>query len=353
MTVSERDFGDPEQGRAFAISAGPYAIEVIEYGARLRTCLVPDVHGDLADVVPGFDTPADYIACGGSTGAVCGRYGNRIANGRFDLDGVTYQLSVNDPPNSLHGGFQHFGKHFWRGEVIDDDAVRLSHVSPDGDEGWPGTLSCTTTYRLTAEGLLTIEMTATTDRPTYVNLIHHGYFNLAGHASGRIDDHLLAVAARGYLPRSPLNVPTGEIAEVAGTPFDFLTAKPIGRDIAGLPGGGYDHNLCLEPARGRPQVRLADPGSGRALSLATNQPGVQLFTANAWKDLAGKDGAMYQARAGIAFETQLYPNAPNTPAFYPTPLRPGDIYRHEMVIQFGALTPNEVEAFASGGQLDG
>lgn len=227
--------------------------------------------------------------------------------------------------------------------------MRLTHVSPDGDEGWPGTLSCEVTYRLSEQGLFSIEMEATTDRATYVNLIHHGYFNLAGHASGLIDDHLLAIAAETYLPKGEINVPTGEVASVAGTPFDFRTAKAVGRDVGDLPNHGYDQNWCLEASDDRPQLRLVDPKSGRALSLRTNQPGVQVFTANAWKNLAGKDGAVYQARAGIAFETQSYPNAPNIPAFNLRPLRPGETYRHEMAIQFEALTSAEVERFASGG----
>jgi aldose 1-epimerase len=348
MAIAERAFGEG-QGKAFAISAGAYAIEVTEYGARLRTCIVPDAEGVLADVVPGFDTPADYVERGGSTGAICGRYGNRIANGQFELDGVTLQLSVNEPPNCLHGGFKHFGKHYWTGTAMPaQNAVRLTHFSPDGDEGWPGNLSVAVTYRLTAAGLLTVEMEATTDKATYVNLIHHGYWNLAGHAAGLIDGHLLQVAAARMLPKDAHNVPTGETAPVAGTAFDFRALRAVGRDVAGLPGGGYDHNWCLDAGADAVAVRLIDPISGRTLALSTDQPGVQIFTANAWKDVRGKDGAVYQARAGIAFETQLYPNAPNTPGFDPVPLRPGDVYRHRMAIQFGALGADELRAVRAG-----
>lgn len=344
MAVTERSFGEG-QGKGFTITAGPYAIEVIEYGARLRTCLVPDARGEIADVVPGFDTPADYIDRAGSTGAICGRYGNRIANGRFTLDGVTYQLSLNEPPNSLHGGFNHFGKHFWSGAALpEENGVRLTLLSPDGDEGWPGNLSAAVTYRLTDSGKLTIDMEATTDKPTYVNLIHHGYWNLAGHAAGRIDDHLLQVAATHYLPKDQFSVANGEIAPLAGLPVDFRAMKAVGRDAATQPRGGYDNNWCLDVGIDDVAVRLVDPSSGRALSLSTDQPGVQIFTANAWKDLAGKDGAVYQARSGIAFETQIYPNAPNTPAFNPVPLRPGDTYRHNMVVQFEALDDQQLSA---------
>jgi len=342
MAVEVREF-EPGQGKAFRVSAGDYAIEVTEYGARLRTCLVPDINGDIADVVPGFDTPADYVDRGGSTGAVCGRYGNRIADAKFTLDGETYQLSASEPPNCLHGGFQHFGKHYWTGTALPDGTgVTLTLVSPDGDEGWPGTLSMSATYRLAADGRLDIAFEATTDKPTYVNLIHHGYFNLSGHASGLIDDHLLQIAAERYLPKGPYSIPTGEFAPVAGTERDFRSFKPIGHDVATLPGNGYDNNWCLDVGWGEVAARLVDPKSGRSLTLSTDQPGLQIFTANAWKDLKGKDGAVYQARAGVAFETQCYPNAPNTPAFNPVPLRPGETYRHRMAIQFTPLTPDEV-----------
>ena len=331
MAVSERSYPDG-LGRVFTLTSGDITAEIIEYGARLRSCLVPDAAGRLADIVPGFDSPADYVERGGSTGAICGRYGNRIAFGRIAVDGEPFQLSVNAPPHCLHGGFNHYGRHYWRGEALPaENAVRLTHLSPDGDEGWPGNLNCTVTYRLEGRRL-SIEMEATTDRATYVNLIFHGYWNLSGHDSGNIDNHLLQIAAQTYTPKNEVNVPSGEIAPVAGTAADFRTLRAIGRD---LPEGGFDHNFCLDHPHGEPDMRLSDPVSGRTLTLTTNQPGVQLFTANNWLNLAGKEGAVYQARAGVALETQAYPNTPNIPAFAPRPLRPGEVYRHTLVAEFG------------------
>jgi aldose 1-epimerase len=325
MAVTAHDFGG-DLGRMFTLTSGDMRIEVIEYGARLRSCIMPDAEGRLADIVPGLDSPADYASRGGSMGAICGRYGNRMAFGRIEVDGTPYQLSINAPPHSLHGGFDHFGRHRWQGEALPgDNAVRLTFTSPDGDEGWPGTLTCEVTYRLEPRRLL-IDMAATTDRATYVNLIFHGYWNLAGHDSGRIDGHELEVRAETYTPKNAVNVPSGEIAPVAGTPNDFRIARPIGDTP-------YDVNFCLEPG-GHPTMRLRDPISGRALSIATDQPGVQLFTADNWPGIAGKGGMIYQARAGVALETQAYPNTPNIPAFNPRPLRPGERYEHHMAISF-------------------
>lgn len=347
MTVTERTYDEPGLGRVFTLTSGPITVDIIEYGARLRSCIVPDADGRLADIVPGFDSPGDYVDRGGSMGAICGRYGNRIPDGRIEVDGEPFQLSVNAPPHCLHGGFKHFGRHFWKGEALPaENAVRLRFVSPDGDEGWPGRLDCEVVYRLEGRRLH-IEMKATTDRSTFVNLIFHGYWNLAGHASGSIDDHLLQVAAERYTPKNDINVPSGEFAPVEGTPADFRTPSPVGRYADELPSHGYDHNLCLDHPTGQADIRLVDPKSGRALTITTNQPGVQIFTANNWSDLAGKDGAVYQARAGIALETQAHPNTPNTPSFKPVPLRPGEVYSHNLVVEFESGPPAQRRASRS------
>ncbi|RYE83076.1 MAG: galactose mutarotase [Hyphomicrobiales bacterium] len=325
MAVSSRSY-DGNLGRLFTLTSDDIEIEVIEYGARLRSCLMPDAAGRLTDIVPGFDSPADYVERGGSMGAICGRYGNRIASGKLEVDGKPYQLSVNAPPHCLHGGFNHFGRHFWSGAAMhEQNAVRLTFVSPDGDEGWPGTLRCEVVYQLVG-GRLLITMRATTDQATYVNLIFHGYWNLSGHDSGVINDHLLQVSAETYTPKNDQNVPSGEVRSVADSPFDFRTARPIGS----MP---YDVNFCLDQVAER-SMRLSDPASGRALSISTNQPGVQLFTADNWSNVPGKGGAVYPARAGVALETQAYPNTPNIPAFNPAPLRPGMEYEHWMAIDF-------------------
>lgn len=349
MAVTERSFESSDgPGRVFELSGRGLTIEVIEFGARLSRCLVPDAAGQLADVVPGFDTPRDYQDRGGSTGAICGRYGNRIGNARFELDGVTYNLSANDPPNSLHGGFKHFGKHLWNGVAVpEENAVRLTLHSPDGDEGWPGAVEAEVTYRLTDAAELVISMRATTDAATYLNLIFHGYWNLAGHASGTVRGQLLKAASSTYLPKDNVNLPTGERRDVRGTPFDFLEPTAIGKNIAAT-GQGYDHNFCLDaytPGDVTEALRMLDPVSGRAMVLSTDQPGVQVFTGNSWKDVKGKDGAAYNAHDAIAFETQLFPNTPNMPEFDPVPIRPGDVYRHEMVLRFLALDPAEADAF--------
>jgi aldose 1-epimerase len=350
VAVTERsvESSDSSLGKAFVLTGGGLTIEVIEFGARLSRCLVPDAAGVLADVVPGFDTPRDYQERGGSTGAICGRYGNRIGNARFELDGVTYNLSANDSPNSLHGGFKHFGKHLWKGVAVpEDNAVRLTLQSPDGDEGWPGNVEAEVTYRLTEEAEVCISMRATSDAATYLNLIFHGYWNLAGHESGTVHDQLLKSASSTYLPKDEVNLPTGERCDVRGTPFDFLEPTAIGTNI-GATGQGYDHNFCLDgytPGEVTEALRMLDPDSGRAMVLSTDQPGVQVFTGNSWAGVKGKDGASYNAHDAIAFETQLFPNTPNMPAFGPVPIRPGDVYRHEMVMQFLALDPSETEAF--------
>jgi aldose 1-epimerase len=350
MTVETRDFGGFEGVplRAFCLSVGSIEMEVIEHGARLRRCLVPDVTGWRADIVPGFDALEDYVSRGGSTGAICGRYGGRIADASFELDGQSYQLSRNEPPNSLHGGFRHFAHRQWRGEILGDDAVRFSVSSPEGDEGYPGMLLAEVTYRLEAgaDPTLHIEMQATTDRPTYLNLIFHGYWNLAGHASGSVRDQLLQTRAESYLPVRADRIPTGEQAAVGGTPFDFRTPRSIGERIAEV-GAGYDTTLCfVDTGTLKPILRLADPNSGRTLELASNQPGLQFYTANQWaKPVIGKDGAIYHAHQGAAFETGQFPNAPNVPDFNPRPLRPGDTYRHDMAIRFAAREPPAVPGF--------
>jgi aldose 1-epimerase len=344
---SSSHLGD-EQISSFFISSETLRIRVLEYGARLSQCLVPDLGGEVADVALGFDTAEDYAARGGSTGAICGRYGNRIAGARFELDGHVYDLSVNEPPNHLHGGFRQFAKQVWRGEALPaDNAVRLTLQSRDGDEGYPGNLQAAVTYAVDGANLR-ISMQAVSDRDTYVNLIFHGYWNLAGHACGSVGDQLLQVAAQDYLPLSADKIPTGERRAVANSPFDFRQPKAIGRDIASV-APGYDHNLCIDdyaPGMVRPALRMLDPNSGRAMELSTDQPGMQFYTANQWtKPASAKSGAIYHAHQGAAFETQAFPNTPNMPAFGGHPLRAGETYRHEMVIRFAALVPGDFGDF--------
>ena len=335
--------------QGFIIERAGITIEVIEYGARLRRCLVPDRRGQLVDVVPGFDRVEDYIQRGGTMGAVLGRYGNRIGRGRIEIGGTIYHLSRNDGEHTMHGGRGHFGTRHWRGERQGSDAVVLTLKSADGDQGWPGELHAEVKYTLTDDAVLSIEMSALCDADTYLNLIFHGYWNLAGHHSGNVRAHVLKVAADAYTPKGKDGLPTGALESVIGTPFDFSEATVIGSNIDQT-GPGYAHNLCLRNfTQGHltPAACLLDPMSGRAIALSTDQPGVQVFTGNSWSGLLGKAGAVYDAHAAVALETQQFPNTPNTPSFRPMLLQAGTVYRHRMLVRFVALAQDEYEGFLS------
>jgi aldose 1-epimerase len=342
MGIEKTTFGerDGREVEAYAIEAGPVRASIITYGAILKELHVPDGSGRSEDIVLGYDDLPSYIRYRGSAGAICGRYANRIAGARFALDGRTFSLSENEPPNHIHGGLKGFGKQIWTAEPDEaGSAVRLTLERPDGDEGYPGAVVASVTYRLTDRPALEIVMEATTDRPTVINMAYHGYWNLAGHGSGSIRDQHLLIGADRYTPVGPGKIPTGEIAPVAGTVFDFRTARPIGTaidDVSLLPEGGYDHNFCLNGSGLRRAVRAVDPVSGRGLEIWTDQPGVQFYTANHFEKLPaiGKGGAAYGKHAGFALETQNYPNAPNEPHFPSAVLRPGEIYRHVMRVPF-------------------
>lgn len=344
MGIRKTVFGhiEGQAVEAYELEAGGLSAQVITYAAALSRLFVPDSQGRLEDIVLGYDDLDSYLRYRGSAGAICGRYANRIADAAFTLDGKRYALSVNEPPNHLHGGFKGFNKRIWSAEGDSDGrAVRLTLTRPDGDEGYPGAVQASVTYRLTDEPALEIVMEAVTDRPTVVNMAYHGYWNLAGHGSGSIRDQLLQIDADHYTPVGPGKIPTGEIAPVAGTAFDFRIARPIGdviEDRTQLPEAGYDHNFCLNGASGtmRRAARAVDPASGRGLEIWTDQPGVQFYTANHFESLPaiGKEGAVYGKHAGFALETQVYPNAPNVPHFPSPVLRPGEVYRHVMRIPF-------------------
>lgn len=347
MGIRKYEFGVLEgQGvEAYEIEAGSLRARVITYGAILSELYVPDRAGNPADIVLGYDDLPSYLRYRGSAGAICGRYANRIAKAQFSLDGETFALSVNEPPNHIHGGFKGFNKRVWTAEPDSGgNAVRLTLERPDGDEGYPGRVNASVTYRLTEEPALEITMEAVTDRPTVINMVNHGYWNLAGHGSGSILDQHLLIEADHYTPVGPGKIPTGEIAPVAGTAFDFRRERPIGAlidDTSQLPEAGYDHNFCLNGQRGvlRRAARAIDPGSGRGLEIWTDQPGVQFYTANHFEALPaiGKGGVTYGKHAGFALETQVYPNSPNEPHFPSAMLGPGERYRHVMRIPFFSL----------------
>ena len=341
--------GQPVEG--FTLSAGGLEATVIAHGARLVRMMVPDRDGRTADVVLGFDRLAGYLASDAYFGATCGRYGNRIGGAAFTLDGVRHALSVNEPPNHLHGGADGFDRRIWRAVVEEaDNAVTFMLVSPDGDQGYPGTLTATTRYRLTADGVLDIEMTAASDRPTVVNLVHHSYWNLGGHGSGSglgdVRGHRLAVRGGFTTPVGPDLIPTGEVRPVDGTAFDLrggidLGGVDLGAALERAGGFGFDHNWCLEGPAGtlRPAAWLEHPASGRRMELETDQPGLQVYSggylgARSGGQVVGKGGQTYGPFAGLALETQRFPGSPNIGHFPSARLDPGETRRHTMRLRF-------------------
>jgi aldose 1-epimerase len=343
-------FGLTEDGVAvesFTLkNANGMEVRAISYGARITNIRVPDRGGRLDDVVLGFDTIDGYLATNPYFGAVVGRYGNRIANGRFTLDGKAYQLATNNGKNHLHGGVKGFDKAVWHGGALeggDDVGVMFTHTSPDGDEGYPGTLTVTVTYTLKPSNEIVVEYRARTDKPTPVNLTQHSYFNLAGAGSGDILRHVLTIDADRFTPVGATLIPTGELAPVAGTPFDFRQPTAIGARIdADDPqlkhGPGYDHNWVLNRSGGGlvHAAHVEDPSSGRTLDVSTTEPGVQFYAGNFLDGtITGKGGRVYKRRYGLCLETQHFPDSPNHPQFPSTILRPGEQFQSQTVFAFG------------------
>jgi aldose 1-epimerase len=346
-------FGSTPDGTSverWTLSNGDLTVRVITYGGIVQSLEAPDRHGDVQNVVLGFTDLAGYVANnnpGPYFGALIGRYGNRIAKGAFTLDGTAYQLPLNNGPNTLHGGPQGFDTQVWAATPVGNDhvaALQLVLVSPDGDMGFPGTLSTTVTYSLDADSHLSVHYEVTTDAPTVVNPTNHTYWNLAGEGSGTIYDHQLRINASGYTPVGATLIPTGEVAPVGGTPFDFREPTAIGARIREndqqlLYGQGYDHNWTLDRADNgaRPgsasqdaqeeAAVLHDPSSGRTLTVSTTEPGLQCYSGNFLDGtLVGTSGRSYRQGDGLALETQHFPDSPNQPAFPSTVLRPGEVY---------------------------
>jgi aldose 1-epimerase len=318
-------------------------VKITNYGAIVTELHVPDRTGALADVVLGFENLAGYVGGGPYFGAIVGRVANRIKGAEFTLEGKRYELDANDKPNHLHGGRRGWDKVVWTATSVDTargPALELTYISKDGEEGYPGTVTARTVYTLSDDDELTVDMQATTDRTTLVNMAHHSYWNLAGYNSGTILDHELTLYADQYTPGSPM-VPYGEIKPVKGTPFDFTHSKPIGRDLkqAGGTPIGYDHNFVVngEPNHLRPVARLKDPKSGRVMTLSADQPGVQFYTGNFLNGSIKGKGTTYGQYAGLCLETQKFPNAINVPNWQDQViLRPGQTYRHVMIHKFSA-----------------
>ncbi|CAL9584626.1 Aldose 1-epimerase [Streptomyces sp. enrichment culture] len=332
----------------WSLENGGTRLKVLSYGGIVQSLELPDRRGRYANVSLGFDDIEDYVASSPYFGALIGRYGNRIAKGRFTLDGKAYQLSVNDGENSLHGGAQGFDKRVWDVEPFtrgSDVGLHLYYTSVDGEMGYPGTLKSKVTYTLTRTGDWRIDYEATTDRPTVCNLTSHVYFNLAGEGSGSVNDHELKIAASRYTPVDAGLIPTGELAPVAGTPFDFRRPKTIGEDIRVahqqlLYGKGIDHNWVLDKGITRQPEHIAtlrDPASGRTMKIATTEPGLQFYSGNFLDGtLVGSGGAIYRQGDALCLETQHFPDSPNQPSFPSTTLRPGQTYRSTTVHSFSA-----------------
>jgi aldose 1-epimerase len=323
---------------------------IMTYGGIVVSLKAPDKNGNLGDVVLGFDnldsyTSDAYIKGCPYFGALIGRYGNRIANGKFSLDGQTYTLATNNAPNTLHGGLKGFDKKVWTARPVsafDGAALILAYVSKNGEEGFPGNLEVTATYTLTEKNELRLEFVARTDRDTVVNLTHHSYFNLRG--SGDVLDHVAQINADYFTPVDSTLIPTGKVRAVAGTPFDFLQPTPIGLHINDTNddqikiGNGYDHNFVLNKIGHELSLaaRVEEPTSGRTLEVWTTEPGVQFYTGNFLDGtLTGKGGWVYQFRNGFCFEPQHFPDSPNQPQFPTTELKPGQTYHSTFVYKFG------------------
>lgn len=318
---------------------------ITNYGAIVVSLKTPDRTGGFADVVLGFDTLDGYLGQHPYFGAVVGRYGNRIAKGRFSLNGKEYTLAKNDGPNSLHGGIKGFDKAMWTARDVstaEAPALELTYLSKDGEEGYPGNLATSVTYTLTDANELRIDYSATTDQDTVLNLTNHSYFNLAGEGSGDVLGHEVMLAASRFTPVDATLIPTGELKDVKGTPFDFTKPTPIGAGVNEnheqlIRGRGYDHNWVLDGG-GRSlalAARVYEPKSGRVLEVLTDQPGVQFYIGNFLDgSVKGKGGKTYGHRYGFCLETQRYPDSPNQPHFPPAVLRVGEKFRSTTVFRF-------------------
>jgi aldose 1-epimerase len=350
-SVSEAPWGEHE-GRPVSLfvleNRSGMRAAITSFGANLVELWVPDRDGRLADVVLGFDSLGEYEVNGPSLGSTVGRVANRIALGRFELDGEPYELATNNGRHHLHGGLRGFNKVLWEPSAEvgpEGPALTLRYVSPDGEEGYPGRVDAEVVYTLTHSNELRVEMSATSDAPTPVNLAHHSYWNLAGHDSGDVLGHTIELGASAYTPTDEELIPTGEITPVVGTPFDLTSPRIVGEALDELAASrerepsGYDVNFVVDGARGtlRPVARVGDPASGRILELESNEAGVQLYTGNFLAAQPGKAGAVYEKHQGLCLETQLFPDAINKLGVegWDSPvLRPGEQYRHVMVHRF-------------------
>jgi aldose 1-epimerase len=344
--VTKKMFGKLKDGEAVTLytltNKNGAVAKVMTYGAILTELHVPDKNGKMGDVVLGFDNLAAYERGHPFFGATVGRVANRIAKGRFKLDGKTYKLAINNGPNTLHGGLKGFDKKVWKAEEVKSaagPAVRFTLHSPDMDEGFPGNLDASVTYTLTDDNAVRLDYTARTDKATYVNLTNHSYFNLAG--DGEVRYHVVQFNADKYTPVDDTMIPTGEIKSVAGTPFDFRKPTAIGARIDDIPGnpGGYDHNMVVNHKNGAHSLAhfatVYEPTTGRVMDMWTTEPGVQFYTGNFLDgSLTGKNGVVYNKNFAFCLEAQDFPDAINHPNFPSPILRPGQTYSQTTIYKF-------------------
>jgi len=342
MKISKRIFGslDGEEVYLYTLmNDSGFRVEITNYGGIVTSIITPDKNGNFDDVALGYDSLNGYLIETPYFGAIVGRYANRIAGARFTLDGVTYQLTENTPPNQLHGGIKGFDKVIWTPETLESDtsvSLKLTYLSADGEEGYPGNLETTVVYTVTRDNRLQIEYTAKTDKPTPINLSHHSYFNLSGTSGKNILDHILYIDADRYTVVDETLIPTGEIADVRDTPMDFRVPERIGSRIHKVP-GGYDHNYVLNNLGHYAKVaELYDEYSGRYMEVFTTEPGIQFYSGNFLNgSIVGEKGLVYQKHHGLCLETQHFPDSPNHPEFPNTILRPGETYKQFTVYRFG------------------
>lgn len=344
--ISEANFKTTHKGKQTGLytlkNKNGMVAQITNYGAIIVSIYVPDRNGNMADIVQGYDTINEYIQGNGPfQGAICGRVANRIGKGKFSLRGKDYSLAVNNGPNHLHGGINGYNKVVWDVIRSDERSVQLEYVSEDGEEGYPGKVTITVTYTVTDKDELVLDYLASTNQTTIFNLASHSYFNLAGEGSGDAMYQELMINAKFFTPTDDGNVPTGEILSVKGTPMDFTTSHPIGRNINDnfeqlKFGNGYDHNWVLDhPANELGLAAIAhDPKSGRVMEIHTTQPGVQLYSSNWMDNEKGKGGKKYQRRCAFCLETQHFADAINKPHFPTVVLNPGETYKHSCVHRF-------------------
>ncbi len=341
MRIKKKSFGTLSNGKRaslYTISNGTMSFSVTDYGCIITSIELPSKDGSVEDVALGYSTLEGYTRNNCFFGCIVGRFANRIAGAKFELSGKTWQLDANENGNCLHSGKKGYHKMLWKAEPYRnarETGIAFRRRSPAGEQGFPGTLELKVTYGLTADNDIAIRYYAKTDAPTPVSLTNHTYFNLAGHDAGSVFDHQVQLFCDRYVPVDSRAIPTGEILAVEGTPFDFRTPKPIGKDYAAS-NGGYDHNWAVNRGGESPYpvAGVYDPKSGRSLTVYSTQPGVQFYTGNFLNNLQGKDGAVYANNGGFCLETQHFPDAPNRPQFPDSILKPGERYREETIWHF-------------------